>query len=214
MKEYVLNAQLREKAGVRSNLRKLRDTGFIPSVVYGAGKENTTVYVNYKELLKILKEAHNAIIKLKYADKEEKVIIRDIQKHVVTGRIIHVDFGRIRMNEKIDVVVPIKFVGEPYGVKVQGGIVEYEMRELEIRCLPDNIPNEIEIDISNLKIGDAIRIKDLKPEKYEIRENPENLIVSVISVREEEVSAPTETPEQPEVIEKGKKKEEEVAESK
>jgi large subunit ribosomal protein L25 len=125
----------------------------------------------------------------------------------VTDKIIHVDFSRISTDRKIDIKVPIKFIGEPYGVKTQGGIAEYDMRELTVRCFPSDIPDEINIDVSSLKIGDSIRVKDLKFDKFEIRENPENLIISIISTSEEAESVPQAQPSQPEVIEKGKKAE-------
>lgn len=210
MKNLILNASIRDKVGVRGNLRNLRNSGQVPAVIYGAGKENVSIYVNIKEVSKIIKEAGNSIITVKYGDKEEKVIIKDIQKHVVTDLITHIDFNRVVMDKKIDIKVPLKFVGESYGVKVQGGVIEYDIREITVRCLPENIPHEISIDITSLKIGDAIRIKDIKADNFEIRENPNNIVVSVISAKEEEVAQPQATVEQqqPEVISKGKKEKE------
>jgi large subunit ribosomal protein L25 len=214
MKTVSLNASLREKSGTRSVLREIRNKGFVCGVVYGGGKEPLNVSVNLNDLIKIIKESRNAIVTLKIDSKEEElVIIKEIQKDAITDKIIHVDFNRISTDKKIDLKVPIRFVGEPYGVKTQGGIAEYDMRELSIRCFPKDIPNEIAIDVSSLKIGDSLRVKDLKFEKFEIRENPENLIVSIVSTKEEEI-APTVSPTQPEVIEKGKKTEEEIGEGK
>lgn len=214
MNNVILNAVLREGVGVRGKLRSIRESNMIPAIIYGSGKEPLAVSVNMSEILKVLKDSKNSIITLKTDKGEEKVIIKEVSKHVVTDKIIHIDFSRVSMDKKIDIKVPIKFLGEPYGVKTQGGVAEYDMRELEIRCLPADIPHEIPIDISALKIGDSIRIKDLKFDKFEIRENPENLIISIISAKEEEVTPQAAAaPEQPEVIEKGKKAEGEGAEA-
>jgi large subunit ribosomal protein L25 len=208
MKTVFLNASLREKSGTRSVLRDIRNKGVVAGVVYGGNKSPINVSVNLKDLLKIIKESRNSLITLKMENgSEDLVIIKEIQKDVVTDKIIHVDFSRISTDRKIDIKVPIKFIGEPYGVKTQGGIAEYDMRELTVRCFPSDIPDEITIDVSSLKIGDSIRVKDLKFDKFEIRENPENLIVSIISTSEEAESVPQAQPSQPEVIEKGKKAE-------
>jgi len=211
MKSVSLTANLRESSGRRSVLRDLRNKGFVAGIVYGGNKEPVNISVELKALLKILSQSRNSLISLKIDNNEESlVVIKDIQKDVVTDKIIHVDFNRISTDKKIDVKVPIKFVGEAYGVKTQGGIAEYDMRELMVRCLPQDIPDEITIDISSLKIGDSIRVKDLKFEKFEIREKPENIIVSIISTREESETPSTQAqPSQPEVIEKGKKAESE-----
>ncbi len=210
MKKYILNAVLRNNPGVRGSLRNLRKNGMIPAVVYGGNEGPINVAVNMKEFLKIIKEAKNSVITLNYENHEDLVIVKEIQKHVVTDQIIHVDFNRVALDKKIDIKVPIRFVGEPYGVKTQGGIAEYDMREVNVRCLAVDIPHEITVDISHLKIGDSIRIKDIKADKFEIRENPENIVISIISAKEEEIVAqPAQAqPAQPEVIEKGKKAEE------
>ncbi|MGC8867305.1 MAG: 50S ribosomal protein L25 [Elusimicrobiales bacterium] len=220
MNRYLLNAVLRNNPGMRGGLRNLRKNGMIPAVVYGGKDKPVNVAVNIKEFLRVIKEAGNSVITLRYENYEDSVIIKEIQRDVVTDQIIHIDFNRVTLDKKIDVKVPIKFVGKPYGVKTQGGIVEYNMRELSVRCLAQDIPNEIAVDISHLKIGDSIRIKDIKVEKFEIRENPENIVISVISAKEEEL-ATTQAPQpkepqapQPEVIEKGKKDEKSKEENK
>ena len=211
MKSVSLSANLRKESGRRSVLREIRNKGFVVGVVYGGDKPPVNVSVNLKDLIKIIRESKNSLITLKLEDgREELVIIKDIQKDVITDKIIHVDFNRISPNKKITLKVPIKFLGEPYGVKAQGGLVEYDMRELTIRCLPSDIPDEISIDVSGLRIGDSIRVKDLKFERFEIRENPENLIVSIVSTTQEPESVQVQSaPSQPEVIEKGKKAESE-----
>lgn len=209
MEDIVLKSFLRDNPGVRSKLRAIRKANMVPGVVYGGNKPAVNVSVDLNDIIKILKKSRNSILTLKSDSFEEKVIIKDFSKHVVSDKIIHIDFQRVSLDKKIDIKVPIKFIGQPYGVKTQGGVVEYDMRELEIRGIITEIPKEIEIDISNLKIGDSIKVKDLKYDKFEIREHPENIIVSVISVKEEEltVAKPQESV-QPEVIEKGKKEKE------
>jgi large subunit ribosomal protein L25 len=206
MDNIIINAAKRADAGVRGKLKNLRDSKMVPGVIYGGKKEPITVSVSINDLLKILKDSKNSVVTLKYDDTEEKVIIKNIQKHVVTDKIIHVDFNRVLMDKKVDIKVPIKFIGEPYGVKTQGGLIEYDMRELNIRCLPADIPQEITIDIAPLKIGDIVRVKDIKAERFELRDNPENIIISIVTAKEEIVaqSQPAEAT-QPEVIEKGKK---------
>lgn len=209
MERFVLNAVLREKPGVRGVLRNIRNSGMVPAVVYGGNDKPVNISVNMKEFLSLYKMAGNSVITLKYGEKEDMVVVKDIQKHVVTDKIIHIDFNRVAMDKKIDIKVPLKFVGEPYGVKTQGGIAEYDIREVTVRCYPKDIPHEIVVDISSLKIGDSIRIKDIKQDKFEIRENPENIVVSIISAKEESTASPTaQAQQQPEVIEKGKKSEE------
>ncbi len=211
MEQLLLNALTREKAGVKGKLSALRKEGRIPAVVYGADKNSQAVEVNEKEFTAIMKKGHNAIIKIKYGAAEDSVIVKEIQRHVVSGKIIHVDFYRISMKEKIEVKVPLKFVGEAYGVKTQGGLIEHDMRELTVRCLPGDIPHEITVDVTNLKIGDSIRVKDLKRDKIEIKEDAERIVASVITAKEEVVEKAAATPEgaqEPEVIAKGKKEEE------
>ncbi|MEW5950897.1 MAG: 50S ribosomal protein L25 [Elusimicrobia bacterium] len=216
MEQLSLNALTRENAGVKGKLSAIRNQGQIPAVVYGSEKNSQSLTVNEKEFIAIMKKGHNAIIKLKYDKAEDSVIVKEIQRHVVSGKIIHVDFYRISMKEKIEVKVPLKFVGEAYGVKTQGGIIEHDMRELTVKCLPADIPHEITVDVSALKIGDSVRVKDLKQDKIEIKEDAERIVASVITAKEEVVekaAAVAEGAQEPEVIAKGKKEEEGAAEA-
>lgn len=210
MEQLLLNASIRQKPKVKGKLSALRSSGRIPAVVYGADKNSQAIEVNEKEFVAIMKKGHNAIIKIKYGADEDNVIVKEIQRHVVSGKIIHVDFYRISMKEKIEVKVPIRFLGEAYGVKTQGGIIEHDIRELTVRCLPTDIPREITVDVTNLKIGDSIRVKDINRDKIEIREDAERIIASVITAKEEvsdKVSATSQVTQEPEVIAKGKKEE-------
>ncbi len=211
MEQLLLNASLREKTGVRGVNSSLRTQGIVPAVVYGTEKKSLSLSINEKEFVSIMKKGHNAIIKLKYDKVEDSVIVKEIQRHVVSGKIIHVDFYRISLKDKIEVKIPLKFVGEAYGVKTQGGIIEHDMREFTVRCLPSDIPQEIVVDVTNLKIGDSIRVKDIKVEKVEIKEDGERIVASVITPKEEVIEKVAATPggaQEPEVIAKGKKEEE------
>jgi len=211
MEQLMMSAEQREKVGAKGILSGLRKNGLIPAVIYGAEKEPVSISIKEKEIYEILKKGHNNIIKVKYGNQEDSVILKEVQRHVVSGKIIHVDFYRISMKNKIEVKVPLKFVGEAYGVKTQGGIIEHDMWEINIKCLPMDIPHEIIVDVTNLKIGDSLRVKDLKLDKIEIKEDTERIIASVIAAKEEVVEKVATTPDaakEPEVIAKGKKEEE------
>jgi len=220
MEQLHVAAQLREKAGVRGVLSKFRLDGITPAVIYGLKKPPVHITVSEKEILTVLKKGANAVLKLKYADKEDNVIIKDVQRHVVTDRVIHIDFHRISLTEKIKVKVHIKIVGEAFGVKTEGGILEHTMREFNVLCLPTDIPKEIEVEISKLKLNEAIRVKDIKHEKVEILDDPNHIIVSIVAPKEEVVETPAAAAgaaagaaaAEPEVVAGKGKKEEEGAE--
>ena len=190
MEQLTVSVQLRDKVGVRGVLSGLRHQGTIPAVIYGLKQPPVTVAVIEKEMLSVIKKGANAVLKLKYSDKEDNVIIKEIQRHVVTDRLIHIDFHRISLTEKIQVKVHIKIVGEAFGVKTEGGMLEHGMREFNVLCLPVDIPKEIEVNVTALKMGEGIRVKDVKFEKAEILDNPEHLIVSIVAPKEEVVETP------------------------
>ena len=220
MEQLNVAAQLRNKAGVRGVLSKFRAEGVTPAVIYGLKKPPVQITVSEKEMIGVLKKGSNAVLNLKYADKEDTVIIKEVQHHVVTDRIIHIDFHRISLTEKITVKVHIKLVGEPYGVKTEGGILEHSMREFNILCLPLDIPKEIEVEISGLKLNEAFRVKDVKHEKVEILDDPNHIIVSIVAPKEEAVETPATAAgaaagaaaAEPEIVAAKGKKEEEGAE--
>jgi len=217
MKQISISAQLREKAGVRGVLSKFRAEGITPAVIYGLGQPPAQITVSEKEILGILKEGANAVLKLKYADKEDNVIIKEVQRHVVTDKVIHIDFHRISMTEKVKVKVHIKITGEAFGVKTQGGLLEHALRELTVLCLPIDIPKEIEVKIGDLKLDEAIRVKDVRHETVEILDDPNHIIVSIVAPKEEVVETPAAgaaagAAAEPEVVAGKGKKEEEGAE--
>ncbi|MFQ3675029.1 MAG: 50S ribosomal protein L25 [Endomicrobiia bacterium] len=204
----------------KSQLKEKKRQGFIPAISYGSGKKNIPIFVKYKNILDITKKAtlKGTIFNLKIKDKSYPVIIKEIQKDFVTNLPTHIDFQIISMKEKIEVKIPIKLVGEEEAVKLTGGIVDFPMREVRIKCFPKDIPQNIEINVANLKIGEGVYVKDLNQEKYTILEDQNAIVVHIIAKKVEEVTPTTaETsvtgPKEPEVIAKGKKPEEGVAET-
>lgn len=204
-----LQAQKRESVG--KSLNSLRKEGFLPSVVYGHNFESVSVQVKYTDFEKVFKKAgESTLINLKIGDKEEPVIIKDIQKEPVSGLIIHTDFYKVNLAEKIKAKVPVVAIGESEAVK-GGGILVKTVNELEVEALPQDLPHELQIDISALKnFGDHIQIKDIVvSDKVKIEANPEDTVALVQEPREEvveEVVPPS--VEEVEVIKKEEKVEE------
>lgn len=212
MEEIVLATQTREKTGITGLSNILRAEGFIPAVVYGEGKAPAHISVPEKEMLKIIKTAKNSIISLKYSKDGEDVLIKAYQRHVVTEKLLHIDFQRISLTKELEVEVHIKLIGEAEGVKLQGGLLQHGLRSVTVSCLPTNIPKEIVVDVTALKMGDAIRVKDLKLEKAKILNDIEHVIVNIAIPREEAEPEATDAAVEPEVAEKGKKEDEDKAE--
>jgi large subunit ribosomal protein L25 len=224
MKTIELNVEKRSTTG-KGEARRVRATGRIPGVVYGANKPNVPISLDRKALADLFREGagENAIFLLKLAgsDQSRHAMIRELQRDPVSRKPLHVDFVRVLMDVKITVEVPIEVIGVARGVKTDGGILDLVTREIEIECLPTNIPAHIAVDVSDLGIGDAIRVSDLPSiEGVRIVDNPEKVVVHVAHpTREEEPVAAaaegvTELAE-PEVLKKGKAvTEEEGAEEK
>lgn len=215
MADIEIKASLRNGAGKKSELSDIRDKGELPGVVYGGAKnKNVLILVSERSLLAAMKEGGaNAIIRLTHDKGAETVIIKDLQRHVVTSRLIHVDFQRVDMKKKITVKVPIKTVGEAPGVKLDGGVLEHILREIEIEALPGKIPQALDVDISNLKVGDTIKIKDLAvPEGSEILDEADQTVLHVVHATIEEEVTPVEESEEgaePEILKQKKADEEE-----
>jgi len=216
MEQQLLEAKLRTKKG-KVYSRKLRKEGLIPAVLYGGKKESLPVEVNVRDLEKIFLtgEGSNVIINLQLSNVNgnpvETVLIKDFQQDPITRAFLHVDFLRVSLREKITAHVPLVLVGEAPGVK-EAGILEHFLRELTIRCLPLEIPHHIEVNVSQLIIGESIHVRDLKiPEGIEVLSDPDQVVVTIgvpsKLEAEEVVAAPTVT--EPEVISKGKEEEEE-----
>jgi len=215
--EYRIKAKIRNELG-KSGVKKLRKEGFLPAVVYGAGEETLPLKIDKREFLKFLQSTRgeSVLIKLSINRKVKTAILKDIEREPVTGEVLHVDFQVLHKGEKVSVTVPITLVGTPEGVKM-GGIMEHILREIEIRALPTKIPSHIEIDVSTLKIGDSLHVRDLKLEDVEILEDEEATIVTVIAPKRVEVveEVPEEEVEVPEKVEEEvpPEKEEEKEES-
>lgn len=198
----------------KSQLKQKRMQGYIPAVAYGGKNKNIYLWIKYKSFVDLMKKGsmEGTVFNLKFKDKQYPVIIKEIQKDVVTDKPIHIDFQIISLKEKIEVKVPIHLVGEETALKLTGGMIDFPLREVRIKCLPKDIPKYIEVDVSNLKIGQAVTVKDIPQEKFVILEPPETIIVHILSKRVEEIipteTAVTTTPQEPEVIAKGKKEKE------
>ena len=202
MEKVELEAQKREKVGTTKS-RNIRLEGKIPAIVYGKGLESIAVAIDSKRFKKIIssKAGHNVIITLKIAGdgktQDVPVLTHEILRHPIKDSIDHVDFYRIKMEEDIKTRVPVILVGESIGVKLDGGILVQGLREIEIRCLPANIPDKFEVDVSLLKIGHGVHVSDIKTAKeVTIITLPTEIIVSVSApTKEEEVAAPVVAPE-------------------
>ena len=216
----VVEAQQRppESRG-KNEARRLRVTGQIPAVVYGAKKDPVAVAVNPKQITKILHSdsGHNTIFDLQIGGAKEKVMIVDWQYDPMKDRLLHIDLKRIDMTKAIRVSVPVTLVGVPEGVKTQGGILDQVIREVELECLPTDIPSHIDVNVEHLKFGDVLRVSDL-PHAGKLKFiTPEDQTVAHITAVKEEVVATPEavaaapTSAEPEVIKKGKQETEEGA---
>ena len=219
MEKVILKADIREELGKEAN-RKLRAQGLIPGVVYKKGSKALSLKVDTKKFFNILHTSagENVIITLQIKEKEDKtVIIKEIQYDPVREDMFHVDFHEISLTEKITVNIPIEPKGEPEGVKTDGGILDHPLKELEIECLPTQIPERIDVRVENLKIGDAIRVKDLDiPEGITVLNDPEITVLSVVPprVEEEPEEGLEEAAGEPEVIREKKPEGEEEGELK
>jgi large subunit ribosomal protein L25 len=224
MAEIVVSAKSRTDRG-KNAAKRLRREGFVPGVVYGGKGENIAVAVDPKALQKVLRSeaGRNAILKLDIADSgATNAILKSWQVDPIKESFLHADFYRIAMDVAIRVTVPIHVTGEARGVKVDGGILEVIMREIEVECLPGDIPERIDIDVADLGLNGALRVSDLPPNaKIKVLEPPEQVVVHVVSVKEEAAATPgaavaaegeAAAPAEPEVLKKGKKEEEPAAE--
>jgi large subunit ribosomal protein L25 len=219
-KEITIAAEPRSTRG-KNEARRTRAAGATPAVLYGVNDTNVAVAVSPKEIGKILhsKTGHNTIFNLSVTGGENTpVMIVDWLLDPIKDTLLHVDFKRIDLTKRIAVKVPVHTVGEPQGVKLQGGLHELITREVEVECLPDDIPEFISIDTSELMIGQSVRASDLPMSGSMILlSQPEAVISHVVAMKAEEVAAVADVAvgpaaaAEPEVIKKGKKEEEEAA---
>ncbi len=215
MDKIQFTAEMREGTG-KGAARKLRAAGFIPGILYGAGNEPCSIKVEKKSAENIIRklESHNVmadlILKTEKGKPETiKTLVKDIQIEPIKMDVLHLDFYRIRMDQAVRMEVAVHITGTAPGLE-QGGILEQELREIEVQTLPDKIPSSIEVDVSKLGIGDAIAVKDIiLPEGVEVIEEGERTIVTILAPKVEKVeeAAPAEgaveaaeAPAEPEVI--------------
>ena len=216
-KEITVRATKRDGRG-KNDSRRARHEGMVPVTVYGGEGEPVAAVAPLRELAAILRSdaGHNSIFTL---DVEgvgaSEVMFHDRQIDPVRGRLVHADLKRLVKGQKIEVTVPLHLEGEPYGVREEEGVLEQLIREIEIRCDPRNIPDAINVDVTNLKAHEVLHVSDIPvDENLEILNDPETAIATVGIVREEPVEAPAveEESAEPEVIGKGKKEDEEAGE--
>jgi len=220
--QSVLEAQPRTP-GTKNDARRVRRQGKVPAVVYGAGKQAVPVSVDPRQVSRILhsRTGHNTVFDLAVDGEHTKAMIVDWQYEPIKGALLHIDLKRIAMDQKLKVNVPIALIGEPAGVKTQGGILEQIWREVEVECLPGDIPNSVELNVSELVFGMVLRVSDLPVNpKVKFLTDPNQPVAHVITVKEEEVPTAdavageaAAAPAEPEVIKKGKQEEEEGAEA-
>jgi large subunit ribosomal protein L25 len=200
-----IEVQPREQTGKNAN-RRSRAAGQIPAVVYGGGKESVAIEINRKTLLDTLKghSGENPIFLLKLGDKERHAMIRNMEVDPVSRQVIHIDFQRVMMDQKVRVTVPIELTGTAVGVKTEGGMLDFVTREVHIECLPGEIPKHIDVDVTNVHVGQHIEAKDIQlPQGVILLDDPDRVIVSLGHTKAEEAAAGAERTE-PEVIKKTK----------
>jgi large subunit ribosomal protein L25 len=217
MEKVILKADAREGSG-KASAKALRKDGIIPAVVYKGGKEALKLKLVAKDLESVLhtKAGENVIVTLKVGASDTKVkdrtvLIKEIQREPIKNGILHVDFNEISLTETLKVNVPLTTHGEAVGVKADGGILEHVMWELQVECLPTNIPEKITVEVSGMKIGDAVYVKDITvPEGVKVLTDPELIAIIVkppkVEAPKEEVAG--EAPAEPELIRKKKEVEE------
>ena len=212
--KIVVEAAPREQRG-KNEARRLRQTGKVPAVLYGGKGDAIALAVNTKQVSAILRSesGHNTLFQVDLGGKHEPAIVKDWLTDPITGKLLHVDLIRVAMDVRMRVEVPVHTFGEPSGVKVQGGVFETVEREVEVECLPADIPSEFRVDVSGLALNQALRAKDLPIDTAKIKliTDPERVIAHVVTLKVEEekpveaVAADAAAPAEPEVIKKGKK---------
>lgn len=209
--KLILSAEKRQAFG--KQLRKLRHAGKVPGNIYGPEFESVAVTVDFKDFTHAYKIARETgVVYVKVGSEEYPTLIKDIQRHPVSDALLHVDFRKINLKEKIETDVPLVFINESAAVETLGGQLLTQANEVLIEALPTNIPEHIEIDLSKLaEIGSEIRVKDISTiQNVEIKEDPERIIVSVVARKEESITPETEA-EAPEITTEKKDGEESSA---
>lgn len=195
--KFVVKAVKREARG-SNDARRLRLDGKIPVTIYGGGGDSVSAIAELKDLAAIIRSdsGANTLFTLNVDGDESRVIFQDRQIDPVRGRLLHADLRRLAKGEKIELTIPVVLVGSPYGVREEGGMLEQQMREIRVSCLPSNIPESIEVDVEKLELNDSIHIGEIKVgEGVEVLEAPEAVVAVVVYVKEVELEAPVEEEE-------------------
>ena len=224
MAEVTLEVSRREGIG-KSLVRKLRQQGQVPGVVYGGHRDPVAITVDRKAITDLIQRSQHGVrsvflLKMAGTDQQRHAMIKDIQIDPISRKMMHVDFIRVVMDEAVRVTIPVVVTGTPIGVK-EGGLLDFQVRDLHVECLPNAIPDKIEIDISNLGIHNYFRISDLPlPQDVKVLDDLDRVVVGVTHQRAEVVpeaavagEVVAEAPAEPEVISRGKKPTEEVEET-
>jgi large subunit ribosomal protein L25 len=205
--DTTLEAVARESRG-KNEARRLRVTGQIPAVVYGGGQQPQAVAVSPKELSRLLhsEAGLNTLIDLTLGGATTKVIVKDFLLQPVTHQLLHADFYRVDVNKKVQVKVAVRLHGEPRGIKIQGGVLDFVHREVEVETLPTEIPEHIDIDVSNMMIGDSVYVRDVaEGQKWTPISGADMLLVHVVAARTvAEDTTATPAVAEPEIAKKGK----------
>ncbi len=216
MNELTVEVQKREATGKNAN-RRLRASGVVPAVLYGGDRETVSIQVVRKQMIELLKKAgsDHPIFLLKLADsgQERHAMVRELKVHPITRILEHIDFQRILMTEKLRTTVPIEIIGIAYGVKTEGGLIDFVTREVQVECLPADIPKKITIDVTALHIGQHVEAHELElPAGIELLEDADRVIVSCTHTHAEQAAAGGEglleaAKAEPEVVKKKKPEE-------
>jgi large subunit ribosomal protein L25 len=213
MAQIIVQGAPRSTRG-KNEARRLRVTGNVPATLYGGQGEAVSLAVNTKQVTAILKSdtGHNTLFQVELEGQQQPAILKDWQVDPLTGRLLHVDLLRVAMDVRMRVKVPVHTFGDPSGVKVQGGVFEVVTREVEVECLPSDIPTEFKADVSGLALNQSLRAGDLAIDtaKIKLLTDPNAVLAHVVALRVEEekpaeAAVPGAAPAEPEVIKKGKK---------
>lgn len=217
MAEVTLEVTRREKSGKEIS-KKIRAAGRIPAVVYGAKKDPVAIEVERKAIVELIQKSEHGIrsiflLKMAGTDQQRHAMIKDLQIDPISRKMTHIDFVRILMDEVVRVAVPIHTTGLAIGVK-EGGLLDWQVREVHVECLPNAIPDTIDVDVTNLNHHEYLRISDLKlPDGVKVLDDPERVVVGVTHAKVEALpeveAAATDAAAEPEVIKKGKTDEDE-----
>ena len=212
MAEITLEVVRREDAG-KGVARKLRQNGKIPAVVYGGHRDAVAITVDRKSVSELIQKSEHGVrsiflLKMSGTDQQRHAMIKDIQINPINRKMTHIDFVRVVMDEAVRVTVPVHIIGTAKGVKTGGGLLDFQVRELHIECLPNAIPDSIDVDVTALDGHEYYRISDLKlPEGVKVHDDPERVVVGVTHAKAEPVEETVAAVAEPEVVKKGKTEE-------